>query len=68
MLHNSCSHTDRKPMRSVRRGFRSQNALDKNSKCDNYCGSHRFLIHVIYGQGIAIEYVQKAADSGRLDS
>ena len=25
-----------------------------------------FLIHVVYGQGIAIEYVQKAAESGRL--
>jgi hypothetical protein len=26
-----------------------------------------FLIHVLYGQGIAIEYVQKAAENGRLD-
>ena len=27
-----------------------------------------FLIHVIYGQGIAIEYVQKAAEAGRLNN
>lgn len=26
-----------------------------------------FLIHVLYGQGIAIEYVQRAAEDGRLD-
>lgn len=26
-----------------------------------------FLIHVLYGQGIAIEYVQKAAEAGRLN-
>ena len=26
-----------------------------------------FLIHVMYGQGIALDYVQKAAESGRLN-
>ncbi len=26
-----------------------------------------FLIHVLYGQGVAIEYVQKAAEDGRLN-
>jgi hypothetical protein len=26
-----------------------------------------FLIHVFYGQGVAIEYVQKAAEDGRLN-
>ena len=26
-----------------------------------------FFIHVLYGQGIAIEYVQKVAEEGRLD-
>ncbi len=26
-----------------------------------------FLIHVLYGQGIAIEYVQKAAENGQLN-
>lgn len=26
-----------------------------------------FLIHVLYGQGIAIEYVQKVAEAGRLN-
>ncbi|MCP4649559.1 MAG: hypothetical protein GY853_05705, partial [PVC group bacterium] len=26
-----------------------------------------FIIHVMYGQGTAIEYVQKAAESGRLN-
>ena len=27
-----------------------------------------FLIHVTYGQGISIEYIQKAAEGGRLDN
>ena len=27
-----------------------------------------FLIHVLYGQGIAIEYVQNAAEGGRLNN